>query len=59
MTAADAAFDFFTLDPAVEAHALREIILSVVPAKAGTHGKYLKVRCFWLAWIPDSAGMTP
>jgi hypothetical protein len=31
---------------------------NVVPAEAGTHGKYMHRRCFLLTWIPTFAGMT-
>jgi hypothetical protein len=32
--------------------------LGVVPAKAGTHGMFMKDPRIWLTWIPAFAGMT-
>ena len=51
-----------TLNPAVEPKKQVEVRIqtgrSVVPAEAGTHGKPLQERCFFLIWIPAFAGMT-
>ena len=40
------------------AKARAESSRSVVPAEAGTHGKYMQELRFLLTWIPAFAGMT-